>query len=389
MQRSLPLLLFLIYINFPVFGEPVLVVPFFSQSASANVDWIGESIAHTIQEALATRGIFVLDRAERETVYRRLSIRPNATLTRASIIKVAEALDASEVVAGEFELVSQAGKPAGVRISAQTIDVRRLRRRGQFTEAGPLADLAALQGRLAWQVLRDLAPDVTPELEPFLRERPAVRLDAIENYTRGLLAVSPEQKHRLFTQAARLDERFSEPSYELGRLYWDKKDYARAAAWLARVGPEAPRHLEATFLLGLCRFHTGDFAGAQRAFQTVASAVPLNEVFNNLGAAQSRLNRPEALENFRKALEGDTADPDYHFNVGYALWKQGRFQQAAASFRAVLERNPEDAQATFLLGRCLRRSGAGADPPLERVKVNYEERAYRQLKAALESLKRR
>ncbi len=114
--------------------------------------------------------------------------------------------------------------------------------------------------------------------------------------------------------------------------------------------------------------------------------MPLNEVFNNLGAAQSRRNLPEAVENFRKALEGDPADADYRFNVGFALWKRGEFAKAAESFRATLDRNPEDAQATMLLGRCLAKTGPSANDlkaGFERVKLNYEEGAWRQLKATL------
>lgn len=391
MRWSLPFLL-LCFSTLPVSAEPVLVLPFFGQSPGANVDWISESIAHTIQEALGSRGILVLDRDERATVYRRMSIRPNAELTHASVIKIAEELDASEVVFGTYELVAREGTRGTLRINAEVVDMKRMRRTVELVDSGPLEDLAAIQNRIAWQVLKQLAPDMTPSQAEFLREQPMVRLDAMENYTRGLMAANAEQKHRYFTQAARLDERFSEPNYELGRMHWEKEDYRLAANWLARVRPSAARYFEATFLLGLCRYNTSDFAGAQAAFDVVVQSVPLNEVFNNLGAAQSRRERPEALENFNKALEGDTADPDYHFNVGLALWKRSRFDEAAASFRAVLERDPEDAEATLLLGRCLRRSAptsADASAGFERVKVNYEEGAYRQLKAALEGLKKR
>jgi tetratricopeptide (TPR) repeat protein len=129
--------------------------------------------------------------------------------------------------------------------------------------------------------------------------------------------------------------------------------------------------------------------GAQAAFQTVSLAVPLNEVFNNLGAAESRRNLPEAIENFRKALAGDDSDPVYHFNLGYALWRQRDFTAAAERFRAVLDRDPSDAMATYLLGHCLQktapRPGDTRTANIERVKENYEERAYLQLKAELGS----
>ncbi len=386
MQRSLSLIFAVLAV--PAFAEPILVIPFFNQSPAANVDWIAESIAHTVQEALTSRGVLVLDRSERETVYRRLSLRTNAQLTRASIIKVAENLDASSIVYGEFELKPGGGPRGTLRVTATTLDMKRMRKGAELLESGPLEDLDAVQSRLAWRILRQFVPESTPPLQEFLRERPPIRLDAMENYTRGLLATSTEQKRRLFMQAARLDSRFSEPRYELGQLFREAKDYAQAAAWLQAVQPNAPRYLEATFLLGLCKFEVGDYAGAQAAFQIVARSVPLNEVFNNLGAAQSRRNLPQALENFQIALEGDSTDPDYHFNVGYALWKRGQFEAAAASFRAVLERDPSDEDAAFMLERAMDRSKAGAgEAALERVKLNYEERAYRQLKAAIDAAK--
>jgi tetratricopeptide (TPR) repeat protein len=382
----------------PGWADTVLVLPFFNESSSADLDWITESVSHTISEALVSRGLLVLEREDREEVYRRLSIRAKAHLTHASVIKVAEALDASQVIYGEFEVNAAAGTPAAagappsrgsVRMTAYALDMTRMRRGPEFMESGALEDLAQLQAHLAWQVLRFLAPELTPSAEQFLNERPPVRLDAMENYTRGLLATNDEQKHRYFTQAVRLDERFSQPQFELGRLYWAKKEYRLAADWLARVKPGGPRYFEANFLLGLCRYYSGDYAGAQAAFERVAESVPLNEVFNNLGAAQSRRNLPAALENFRKALEGDPADPDFHFNVGYALWKRGEFAAAVDSFRAVLDRSPDDALATTMLGRCLAKTGPRAVDPkstgFERVKQNYEEGAYRQLKAALES----
>jgi tetratricopeptide (TPR) repeat protein len=369
-------------------SDTILVLPFFNASATENLDWIGGSISQTVREAVGGRGLLVLEREERQEVYRRLSIRPNARLTHASVIKVAEALDATRVIYGEFSFTPPAESGTASRgrldLKAYTLDMRRMRTGPEFLESGALEDLAALQTHLAWQVLRYLDPTAPPAAE-FLREQPSVRLDAIENYARGLLATRPEQKHRYFTQAARLDEGFSQPNFELGRLYWEQKEYRLAAGWFAKVKPNAPRYLDANFLLGICRYNVGEYAGAAEAFRLVARSVPLNEVFNNLGAAESRLDRPEALEDFRKALEGDPADPDYHFNVGYALWKSGQFEAAAASFRAALDRKPGDAQATVLLGRCLKRVGPrpGERETGERLKLNYEEAAWRQLKAAL------
>src|SRR5205085_7293858 len=121
---------------------------------------------------------------------------------------------------------------------------------------------------------------------------------------------------------------------------------------------------EAQFLLGLSRYYRGNFADAEKSFETVAGSVPLNEVYNDLGAAQSRGNRlPMAIMSFSKAVEGDSSDPDYHFNLGYALWKSGRFTEAAESFRAATRRNPQDTEATQFGGRCLKEEGPRAGDP--------------------------
>lgn len=371
-------------------ADTVLVLPFFNQSQAQSVEWIGESIAETIRESLASQGVLALSREDRVEGYRRLSIRPNALLTQASVLKIGETLDAAQIVYGYYNVsAGAAGGRESLRLTARILDRKRTKQGPEFGEVGALEDLAALETHLAWQSLQFLMSGAAPSEQEFQRARPAVRVDAMENYVRGLLAGPPDQKYRLFAQAARLDSRFCPPFFQLGRICWDKKDYRVAAGWLEQVNRTDSHFLEAQFLLGLCRYYTGDFAAAKKCFQIDAAAVPLNEVFNNLGAAQSRLNETAAIDNFRKAIEGDDTDPDYHFNLGYALWKAGQFDAAAGSFRAVLDRSPTDSEATSFLGRSLKREAARPGDPKsggrERLKRNFEETAYRQLKAELES----
>jgi uncharacterized protein HemY len=74
--------------------------------------------------------------------------------------------------------------------------------------------------------------------------------------------------------------------------------------------------------------------------------------------------------------------------VGYSLWKRGNFKEAAEHFRAVLNRDPSDESARMLLDRCAKQSGPRASDTrtegLERLKTNYEESQYWQLKAVLQ-----
>jgi tetratricopeptide (TPR) repeat protein len=360
-----------------------------SPAASSNLDWIGESIAETLRDSLGARGVLTLGREETDGAFHRLRLHPRAPLTAASAMKVGEALDAEQVIYGSFEWKANAGggSAAGsLTIAARNYDRRRMREGLGFVETGGLDDLATLEAHLIWRTLTLVAPDVAPPESEYRSLRPQVRLDAEENYVRGLIAPA-DRKEKFFLQAARLEPRYAHPNYELGQIHYARKEYRQAAEWLEKIMPGDPHYRDASFLLGLALFQSGDFAGAQKAFQSVADVVPLSEVWNNLGAAQSRKGVPQALDSFRKALEGDTSDPDYHFNVGYALWRKGDFSAAAESFRAVLDRQPGDQSATLLLGMCLKRQGPRAGDSrleaLERLKTNYEERAYWQLKAVL------
>jgi tetratricopeptide (TPR) repeat protein len=387
-MRFLPLLVCLCGL---VRADTVVVIPFANHSGSANLSWIGESVAETVNDALASEGLLALDRGDRMEGYRRLSLRPGAELTHASIIKIADALDASSVIYGYYELLPADDAPqskGSLRLTARIIDMKRSTQSAPFSEVGALEDLALLEARLGWQALHTLAPKSAPPQEDFLKARPAVRLDAMESYVRGLLSTAPEQQHRFFTQAARLDQNYSPPCYQLGKAAWEQKEYKTAAGWLERVARSDAHYLESRFYLGLCRYYLGDFQSAETALGEVSAAMPLNEVFNDLGAAQSRRGQyASAIASFRKALEGDDADPDFYFNLGYAQWRLGMFDAAVESFRASVQRSPDDAEATSLLGYALKKTAPRTGDPRtegrQRIKTNYDEAAYRQLQAEL------
>jgi len=396
MKHSVAVVVCLAALTRPLLADSYLVLPFFNLSHDKNLEWIGESLSETVRDTLAGEGLIALDRDTREEGYRRLSLRPNTQLTKASILKMGEVLDADQIVYGTFDYTAPSS-PADSRvkgtlkIDAQVISLKKARQGPELNEIGSLEDLARLEIHLAWQILVYASPKTAPTEDVFRSRRPVIRVDAIESYTRGLLAGTQEQKLKLLQQAVRLDPRFAQASYQLGKLYFDRKAWRPAAENLAKVQHTDAHYREAQFYIGLCRYRLGEFPASAEAFRLVAEEIPLNEVWNNLGAAELRLNQPDALANLKKALEGDPGDPDYQFNVGYALLRRGEFAAAAERFRAALERRPDDAEATAMLGRALRgvgNGGSGATPAategLERLKDSYEESAWLQLKAVFE-----
>ena len=377
----------------PLAAQTAAVLPFLNKTANtANLDWIGESIAETVREALGITGIMTLNRNEMQEAYRRLSLRQGITLTEASVMKIGETLDAESIVYGSFQFTPPSSGPVtagSLLVTARVLDRRHMRASPEFTETGALEDLATLEAHLAWRALVLIAPAMAPPESEFRTLRAPIRLDAEENYVRGLLAHTFEQEEKYFSAAARIDPHFAHAFYQLGQLHYQRKEYRLAVTSLEKVGLADIHAHEASFLLGLARFQTGDYKGAQQTFQMIAAAVPLSEVFNNLGAAESRANLQQAsIDDFRRAIEGDANDPLYRFNLGYALWKKGDYTAGADSFRALLDLNPGDPTAPILLARCMKKQGPRSSPDarldnLERLKTNFEERAYMQLKSLL------
>lgn len=374
-------------------ADTIAVLPLFNldESKSPDLNWIGESVAETIHESLSSVGLLVLAREDREEVYHRLSLRTGVVLTRGSVLKIGETLDAGQIVFGEFQVegadTGSATPKSSLKLVARIIDLKKLRQGPEFLETGPLENLSQMETRLAWTISHQLYPEGTPTQEEFFRSRPPVRVEAMENYIRGLTATNPDQQLKFFLQAARLDDRFSQPAFQLGRMYFRKKDYKTADQWLSKVSKTDSHYLEGAFLRGICLYYEGDFDAAVNQFSLVSEEIPLNEVYNNLGAAFSRKNDPAATEYFNKALQGDQGDPDYWFNVGYSLWKQGKYALAAEKFRAVLDRKQDDSEATIMLGRCIKMDGPRPGDPRsdgrERIKTTFEDSAWRQLQAEL------
>jgi tetratricopeptide (TPR) repeat protein len=354
-------------------ASTIAVLPFANASApsvpnAGNFAWIGESIAETVREALGGRGVAIVPREDVMDAYGELRLRPLAELTRGSAIKLGQELQADQVLYGTFRFEprkpSDAAETMGhLTVRARLSSARELTQSPWIEDIGPLEELGTVEAHLAWRVLALVAPQLAPAEAEFQSLRPPARLDAQENYIRGLLAEAPDQKEKFFIQAAALDSRFWRPAFQLGKIHLARKQYREAADWLARVDPSDMHYGDAQFSLGVAKFHSADYAAAQQAFEIASQRAPSAEAFNNLGAAESRRGAAHAVESFSRALEAKPTDPDYHFNLGYALWKGGQFEAAADRFRAALDRDPADQMATLLLGRCLKKEGLRKGAP--------------------------
>lgn len=366
-----------------VLAGSAAVLPFTNVSATATpgLDWIGESIAEALRETLIARGSPVISRTDVMEAYTDLRLRPTSELTQASVLKLGQALNADDVVYGTYRVDPVSGT---VAIQAVVSDRAKAQLSAPFSEAGPLAELDRLEAHLNWRALAHIAPALNTAEADFRILRPTVRTVAEEAFIRGWTASMPEQREAFYQQASRADARFSRPVLELGKIELGRKNYKAASEWLGRVSVGDPHFPEASFYLGVAKFRENDYAAAQLAFERITESLPAAEVFNNLGVVESRRGALHALSSFREALDINPSHPDYHFNMGFMLFKTGQFEAAADRFRAVLDRNPSDQAATILLGRCLKgeglRRGNAADARFqaaERFRDSYEEPIFR------------
>lgn len=374
-------------------AQTLLVLPFENRSKAPGLEWIGESFPEVLGQRMASPSLYAISREDRDYAFDRAGVPANLHLSRATLYHIAEDMDVDFVVLGRFNFDGQI-----FTAKAQLLDMKRLHLSPELTESGPLVKLIDVQTALAWDLLHTLAPTQAASREQFMAASPPIRLDAFENYVRGVIAPDRTERVRRFKEALRLNPNYSLAALQLGRTYYAQRDYDQAAQWFAKVPRSDPMGREASFYQGLSEYFGGDYPHAEEAFQFLATRLPLTEVYNNLGVVAARRGKRSELEYFQKAVEADASDPDYRFNLALALYKFNDSAGAVRQLREVLNLRPTDGEARSLLesltqnvSASLHASAAAAPAaangrlPLERVKRNYDETSFQQLELEIQN----
>lgn len=371
--------------------QTVMVMPFENQSSAPGIEWISEAFPEVLSQRLAAAQLYVMSRDDRDFAFDRSEIPTTILPSRATIYRVAEQMGADYVVLGSYNFDGQT-----FTARAQLLDMKKLHLFPEVESSGPLTNLIDLQTLLAWQLLQQLPSHPAMTREQFLKASPPIRLDAFENYIRGILASDEQQRIHHFHEAVRLDPNYTLAMLELGKTYFDNHEYESASSWFARIPKTDPVSGEANFLLGISEFYRGNYDKSFAAFSFVLSRLSLSEIYNNLGVVEARRgHRAAAVDYFSKAVKADPYDADYRFNLAVALFKSGDSASASRQLREELQERPTDGEAKNLLDMITRgvpppvvtAAPAGnsllpttqARLPLERIKRNYDEASYRQL----------
>jgi tetratricopeptide (TPR) repeat protein/nucleotide-binding universal stress UspA family protein len=373
-------------------GRILLVLPFDNRTGQPSLEWIREAAPEILGARFASAGFAPMSRADRRYALDHLGLPQGFHPSRATALKLAETLDADSIVVGSYLTDG-----TGIVAEARLVDVPHLRMSEAVTARGEMRDLIAVFDSLAWMLTRQLDPGFSVAEDTFVAAGKGLRLDAFEQYIRGITEPDQPERLRHLNQAVLLSPDFSPAWMALGREDYNGQQYEQAAAAFAKVVRSDPNALEAGFYGGLSLLFFGDYPRAEQAFGGVARVLPLAEVVNNQGVAVSRQGH-DGVALFRQAVAADPNIADYHFNLAVSLKRHGDAAEALTELAQCLRLRPNDSEAQELdkawrapagkpaVGPASTPAAAPKADPLERIARNFNAVAFRQAAMMLDQV---
>ena len=320
-----------------------------------------------------------MNRADRLYALDHLGLPQGWLPSRASSLKLAQTLDADSIVVGNY-ITDGSTLIAEGRI----IDVPHMRMTAPVTARGEMKDLVAVFDSLAWKLTRQLDPGFSVAEETFVAAGASLRLEAFEQYIRGITESDQAERLRHLQEAVKLSPGFAPAWMALGREDYNGQQYEQASAAFAKVGRDDPDFLEASFYRGLSLMYSGDYGKAEGDFAAIARVLPLAEVLNNQGVSISRQGH-DGTAMFRQAAASDPDNADYHFNLAVNLKRHGDGTEAVIELNQCLKNRPNDSEAQALLTAWKQPGPANVDP-LERIVRTFDAAAFRQAAMMLDKI---
>lgn len=369
-------------------GRILLVLPFDNRTGQPNLEWIREAAAELLSSRFRSVGFAPMSRADRMYALDHLGLPQGFQPSRASSLKLAQTLDADQIVVGSYILDG-----TSIVADAQLVDVPHLRMGAPVTARGEMRDMISVFDSLAWKLTRQLDPRISVAEETYIAAGKSMRLDAFEQYIRGITEPDHVERLKHLQQSVKLSPQFSPAWMALAREQYDGQQYEQAAQTFARVDKNGIDGLEAGYYRGLSLMFSGDYTKAEQAFAAVAKILPLAEVVNNEGVAVSRQGH-DGTGLFVQAAADDPNSADYHFNLAVSLKRHGQAAPAMNELAQCLKLRPSDTEAQALqvawkqpVAKPISQtattpgSGTGSDTapdPLERIVRTFDAAAFRQ-----------
>jgi len=377
-------------------GRLVLVLPFDNRSGQSNLNWIGDSFPYTLDQRLTSAGFLTIGRDDRQYALQHLGLPADLRPSRATTIRIAQTLDADFVIVGSFNVVNVGTSAVRIDVQAQVLEVNQLRMSPPLTGSADLPHLFDVENAIAWKIAQRMDPHFAVAEQTFLAAAGGVRLSSFEDYIRGTSAPTADERLKRLQAAVAATPDYTAALLALGKEQYAASQYEDAAATLAKVPSTDRVALEAGFYGGLARFNTAKYAEAANAFAFVAARLPLPEVVNDEGVAESRQGK-DAVPLFQQVVATDPNDADYHFNLAVALLGRNDIAGAIHEDEAALKLHADDPEATELLTRLGATHGSVANlkpilyadgfSPTTRIRRTWSEASFRQAAFQLDQMR--
>jgi adenylate cyclase len=331
----------------------IAVLPFTNLSGDPEQEYFSDGITEDIITDLSkVSGLFVISRNS-SFLYKGKIVKPE---------QVGQDLGVRYLLEGS---VRKAGNR--VRITAQLIDTNTGYHLWAERYDRERQDIFALQDEVTQQIVCALQVKLTDSEECCFGRTPTTNMEAYECFLRGLELFSQRSKEanaqarELFEQAIRLDANFAAAYARLGRTHildwafqWkeDPQCSGRAVA-LARqaidLDPTLPgAHQTLAYVYLMQKQFDQAIVEAETAVRLdpndADALVTLGEILSCAGRSAESLNYIE------KALLLDPHyPPSFLFALGQSYYLLGRHEEALATFKRVLTRNPTHLRTYFFV----------------------------------------
>jgi tetratricopeptide (TPR) repeat protein/TolB-like protein len=336
----------------------VLVLPPEGALTTEESAWVAEAVSDLLPRSLAAAGVPAIARADRLRAQEALEIPALVPLTRATSIRVGEALGATQIVTGSYRVDGKT-----VTLSLRLLDTERGTLSSPFVGTGPLETVSDLVHGLAWDLALASSPLPSLTRQEFLARRTPVPFEALRVYGGGLIARDSSHKKKRLSLAVRLAPQ--EPGFRLtlGRFLLESGEPTAAYDTLARIPPDARDARTAGFLQGLALLAVGRYREAADVYARLAAEDPTPAVLTNHALALLRGGSKDvkASQILQKALELDPDSTDAAFNLAWALFYEGDAAGAVPHLRTVIKEEPLDGHARLILAWVLSRAGKTAE----------------------------
>jgi tetratricopeptide (TPR) repeat protein len=342
----------------------IFVMPLEVDVPTKRTYWVGEGAAILIADELQALRADAVGREQRVAAYEQLRLPLNGTLTRATMIRVAEAASATDLVLGRVSMDDRS-----LTLSVRVLDLDAGGYHPDMVERGAPQDLFVIARRLAKRVLADVTGGAEPATTGSA-PTPSPALEAFESYVKGVLDDRPEARLKLLKAALARQPDLDRAWLATWEVHAETGDHQAALAAVTSVPATSPRSRQARFLASRSQFELRQYDEAFSTLKSLLDEQPSASVYNNLGVIQLRRGATpqtgRATYYFSKSFELEPDEPAVVFNLGYAYWFERDPKAAMYWLQEAVRRSPLDADAHLVLATALTATGAGVEAGRER-----------------------